>query len=131
MDSVAWDFWDLTFSHAEGNGMRDPCILDFFGKSFSLPCSKVWDCATPWARDLRGVILRIFPVPGSNAGKLRHGTLGFVFHSRSLGWKNKEKEGESKSKQPSIWDFVWSRAGKTDLYQLQEQLQAPGMGMGA
>lgn len=103
----------------------------YLGRASPRNAAKSGIALPPWAWDLRGVIPRIFPLPGSNAWKPRHGTLGFVFHSRRLGWKNKEKEGESKCKQPSSWNFVWRRAGKTDLYRLQEQVQAPGMGMGA
>lgn len=107
-----------------GRGMHPSWLC--LGRAFPRLAAESGIALPPWARDPRGVIPRIFPVPGSNAWKLRHGTLGFVFHSRRLGWKNKEKEGESKSKQASSWNFVWSEAGKTDLYWLQEQLQVPG-----
>lgn len=61
----------------------------FFGKGFSPPCRKIWDCSAPWARDIRRVIPRfflclaampgssvmahwaLFFIPGASAGKIR------------------------------------------------------------
>lgn len=66
----------MTFSYAKGNGIRDPCIPVFYGNNFSLPCSKIWDCAAPWARLFPGFSLCLAAMPGSSV--MAHWVLFFI-----------------------------------------------------
>lgn len=51
---VPRDFWDLRFRHAAGNGTRDAPVPALFGKGFSPPCSRIWDCAAALGQGSKG-----------------------------------------------------------------------------